>query len=104
MRTFKKWPPSSPRPLSQSECTSDNKYAATFWRKGCSANENVGFPVTINTTWNRSNKNAGFPDTTKLHAEEEGCSANENAGFPDTTKTMLLKHDTMLMKHCLFRD
>ena len=47
-------------------------------------------------------KNAGFPDTTKLHAEEEGCSANENVGFPDTTKTTLLNHDTMLTKHYLF--
>ena len=61
-----------------------------FRKEGHSPNENVGFSVTTNTTCNRSNKNAGFPDTTKLHAEEEGCSANENAGFSDTTKTTLL--------------
>ena len=61
--------------------------------EGCSPNENTGFPDTTNTTCNRSNKNARFLDTTKLHAEE-GYSANENAGFPYTTKTTCYRSAT----------
>ena len=53
----------------------------------CLANQNAGFPVITNTACNRSNENVGFPDTTKLHAEEEGHSDNEHVGFPDTSKT-----------------
>ena len=62
------------------------KMLPPFGEEGHSPNENVGFPVTRNTTCNRSIENAGFPYIAKLHAEEEGHSANENAGFPDTTK------------------
>ena len=58
-----------------------------FGKEGCSPNGNAGFPVITNTSCNRSNENAGFLHTTKLHAEEEGHSVNENAGFPGTTKT-----------------
>ena len=69
---------------------------ATLLLQGHSANQNAGTTKMLppsgeegcspseNTTCNRSNENAGFPDTTKLHVEE-------NAGFLDTKKTHVIK-------------
>ena len=64
------------------------KMLPPFGEEGHSPNENAGFPVITNITCNRSIENAGFPYTTKLHAEEGDH--------------MLLKCDTMLMKHYFF--
>ena len=72
----------------------DNKMPPPFGEEGCSPNENAGFPVTANTTCNRSNENVGFLDIAKQHAEEECCSANENAEFPDTAKTTCYQSTT----------
>ena len=52
-----------------------------FGKEGHSANEHVGFPVTIKSHVNKTNENAGFPVTTKPHVEEEDHSANQHAGF-----------------------
>ena len=52
-----------------------------------SPNENAGFPDTTNTICNRTNDNAGFPDT-QPPSGKELRSPNENAGFPDTTNTI----------------
>ena len=66
---WKKWSP-SPRPLSQSECT--------WQQKCCHHLEKATHPMTMQDF------------QTKLLAEE-GCSANENAGSPDTTKPHVIK-------------
>ena len=61
-----------------------------FGEEGCSTNENVGFLVTTKIICNRSNENAGYPNTIKLHVQED-CSANEHVGFPVTTKPHVAK-------------
>ena len=53
------------KPLSQSEYRT-NKMLQPSGEEGCSPIENTGFPDTTNTTCNRSNQNAGFPDTQPL--------------------------------------
>ena len=73
-----------------------------FGEKGYSPNENARFLVITKTIWQQRNENAGFPVTTKLHAEEEGHPANEHAGFQSQQNYMFPEHDTMLKKHYLF--
>ena len=74
------------------------------WPAKWLANQNVGFPVTTNTTYNRRNENAGLADTTKLHAEGEGHSANEHVGLADTTKLHAEKEGHSANEHVGFPD
>ena len=66
------------------------KMLPPFGEEGCSANENAGFLVITKIICNRSNENAGCPDTTKLHVQED-CPANEHVGFAVTTKPRVAK-------------
>ena len=81
------------KPFSQSECRDNKKSCHLLEKKGTHpmrmhvnnttynrSNQNAGFLDTTNTTCNRSNQNAGFLDTTNTTCNR----SNQNASFPDT--------------------
>ena len=81
------------KPLSQLECRDNKKSCHLLEKKGTHpmtmhdnnttynrSNQNAGFLDTTNTTCNRSNQNVRLPDT-------HSCSTNQHPAAPDTTKT-----------------
>ena len=91
------------KPLSQLECRDNKKSCHLLEKKGTHpmrmhdnnttynrSNQNAGFLDTTNTTCNRSNQNTRLPDT-------HSCSTNQHPATPDTTKNHVLpKRGTML--------
>ena len=81
------------KPLSQLEFRDNKKSCYLLEKKGTylmrmhdnnttynRSNQNAGFLDTTNTTCNRSNQNARLLDT-------HSCSTNQHPAAPDTTKT-----------------